>query len=325
MYRVNGRDWRKNEMRRDKIVLLASVLFFIAFFVYIFTDSGISLKRTTYFSPEELEVYEPPVVFLESKDGEVYFISLDDPENKHILDKDFLFYDYNPVERTFLYSNRDGAIYEYNLKEDKSICLIEKDSVCSYLNLPQNSRFGSAYYYFERGKISFVCGEYLIIYDVNNEEFIYSAPSVSEEREIEYIYGWSTPRSLIVVDGMEIIDVYETAYCEYDVYTGEKTKISGTLGYWPTLAWDKSMGCSIGYKDVFGLAFYPVLIWDTQSYEVKQLSQGADGYVQLSRDNKYVMLGRRNVETDEILCIRLEDESLCEIYTTEDRICKIIW
>lgn len=55
------------------------------------------------------------------------------------------------------------------------------------------------------------------------------------------------------------------------------------------------MGCSIGYKDVIGLDFYPVLIWDTRNYEVKQLGEGAE-YVQLSRDNKYVMLERRHVK-----------------------------
>ncbi len=193
--------------------MLTLVLFFIAFFVYVFGD--LSLKRTTYFPLEELEVYEPPVVFLETSDGEKYFISLDDPKNKHTLEKDFLLYDYNPVERTFLYSNSDGAIYEYDLKEDKSKCLIEKDSVCSYLNLPQDSRFGSVYYYFERGKISFVCGEYLIIYDVDNEEFIYSAPSIPEERAI---LGWLTPQTLIAFDYVGDTSLLEMEDFEYNYF-----------------------------------------------------------------------------------------------------------
>lgn len=316
------REGIRKGMLSDKIVLLVCVLFFIAFFVYIFADSGLSLKKTTYFSLEELEVYEPPVVFLETSDGEKYFSSLNDLENKHILDKDFLLYDYNPVERTFLYSNQDGAIYEYDLKEDKSKCLIEKDSVCSHLNLPQDSRFCSAYYYFERGKISFVCGEYLIIYDVDNEEYIYNTLAIPEERVIR---GWLTPQTLIASDHVGVTSVLEIEYFEYNVYTGEKTKIPGYLGWNLFLAWDKSMGCSIGYRDVIGIDFYPVLIWNTQNYEVKQLSQGADGYVQLSRDNKYVMLERRNIEKNEILCIRLEDESICEVYTTEDIINYIIW
>ena len=95
------RDVIKKGMLSDKIVLLFCVLFFVAFFVYVFGD--LSLKKTTYFSPEELEVYETPVAFLETSDGEKYFISLDDPKNKHTLEKDFWLYDYNPVERTFLY------------------------------------------------------------------------------------------------------------------------------------------------------------------------------------------------------------------------------
>lgn len=274
------------------------------------------------FSSEELEDYEPPVVFLESSNGEKYFISLDNPESKHTLDKGFLFYDYNPVDRTFLYSNGDGVIYEYDLKEDNSKCLVEKDSVCSYLNLPQDSRFGSAYYYFGRGKISYVCGEYLIIYDVDNEEYIYNTPAIPEERVLR---GWLTPQTLIASDYVGAISILEIEYFEYNAYTGEKTEIPGPLGWYLFLAWDKSMGCSIGYKDVFGLDFYPILIWDTQNYVVKQLSQGADGYVQLSRDNKYVMFGRSNSEINEILCIRLEDESMCEVYATEERIFNIIW
>ena len=133
-----------------------------------------------------------------------------------------------------------------------------------------------------------------------------------------------TPQTLIASDYVGDTSLLEIEDFEYNVYTGEKTKISNTLGYGPTLAWDKSMGCSIGYKELIGLDFYPVLIWDTQNYEVKQLGEGAE-YVQLSRDNKYVMLERSHIEKYEILCIRLEDESICEVYTTEDRICNIIW
>lgn len=332
MHRVNREDGKKNEMRRDKIrkgmrrdkiVLLASVFFYFAFFVCCFVYIALSLK-TTYFSPEELEAYEQPVVFLESEDGEVYFISLDEPENKHTLDKEFVFYDYNPVDRTFLYSNGDGAIYEYDLKNDKSKCVIEKDSVCSYLNLPQDSRFGSAYYYFERGKISFVCGEYLIIYDVDNEEFIYNTPVIPEERVIR---GWLTPQTLIASDRVGVISILEIEYFEYNVYTDEKTEIPGPLGWDFFLAWDKSVGCSIGYVEDGFSSYNPVLIWDTQNYEVKQLSQGIIcGRAYLSNDSKYVMLERNwNIKTNEILCIRIEDESMCEVYTTEDRVFNIIW
>lgn len=324
MRRVIKQDREINGMHRDKIVLLASILFYTAalaaVIIYLYLDNKIK-----YFPIEELKAYEPPVVFLESEEGEVYFISLDNPEDKHTLDKDFLFYDYNPVEKTFLYSNRDGMIYEYDLSENKSRCLIEKDSVCSYLNLPQDSRFGLVDYYFDRGKISFVCGEYLLIYDVDKEEFIYNVSCIPEERTIQ---GWLTPQTLITSDRKEAILVEEKKYFEYNVYTGEKTEIPGQLGTNVSLSWDKSMGCSIWEVYDIGLS-WPIRIWDTQNYEVKQLVQGIiNGSAYLSSNNKYVMLERnwnREEKLNEVWCIKLEDESMCEVYTTEDRIRKIIW
>ncbi|MCM1263507.1 MAG: hypothetical protein NC313_12395 [Butyrivibrio sp.] len=318
MERLNRRD--KNGAHRDKIVLAVCILLLVVFLVYNFVDSGLNLKRTTFFSLEELEVYEPPVIFLESEEGETYFISLDAPDNKHILDKNFWLSDYNPVARTFIYSNNDGAIYEYDLKTDRTTCLIDKDAVCRCLNLPPDFAFGLAHYYFEKDKISFVYGEYLVIYDVDNEEFIYSVPGISKENGIAYIYGWSAPETLIV-SGDIADNFYETVYYEYDVFTGEKTEISDALGTGITLAWDKSLGSSVGYKDAFGLNFFPVLIWDTQNYKIKQLNHGTDTKAYLSNDNKYAML----TWYGEISCIRIEDESICEVYEAEDRILDIIW
>lgn len=323
MHRVKKKIGKKNGMRRDKIVLLASVLFFIAFFVYCFADSGLSLKKTTYFSSEELEVYESPIAFLKS-DSERYFITLDNPDKKYILDYSDI-WDSRSSSQTFLFSmESDGeeGIYEYDLSNEEYRCLIEENYVCNYLNLSQDSEFKSVYYYFDEETISFVYGNYLIIYDAYEEKFIHSTELVA--RQWELVYGWLTPQTLLMMTGGEHGDPH--TICEVNIYTGEKTKVADNLGISLILTEDKSMGSSCGDENWFGGVYNPVYVWDTQNYKVKRFSKGASSRTQLSNDKKYVMFARRQDDkTYKILCIKVEDESLCEVYTTDDTICNIIW
>lgn len=333
MYRLPKKNVETYEMHRkkirrgifrDKIVLLASILLFIAGFVYEFRDYFACLKKTEYFPVEELESYEPPVVLLSSKAGGLYFISLDNPENKYVLEEGFRIYDYDSTDRTLLYSDDGEAIYEYDIKEGEYKSLIEKDSVCKYLNMSQNLEFEYVYYYFDKGMISFAYGGYLIVYDVDNKEFIYSTLCIPVERSI---YGWLTPQTILASDNADVAAIPEIVYFKYNICTNEKKEIPKHLGSGILLSQDKTMGCSRGCEEnIGGSDDYPVYIWNTCNYKIKKLVPGAAyGSTCLSGDNKYVMLGMNWYHTNEILCIKLEDKSECQLYTTEDYIVKILW
>lgn len=48
--------------------------------------------------------------------------------------------------------------------------------------------------------------------------------------------------------------------------------------------------------------------------------------MQISDDNRYIMFARSNINTDnQVLCIKIEDESLCTVYETEDTIIDLLW
>lgn len=335
MYRLPKKNVETYEMRRkkirrgifrDKIVLLTSILLFIAGFVYEFRDYFACLKKTEYFPVEELESYEPPVVFLSSDSGR-YFIILDDPDKKYFLDYTAL-WDSKSSSRTFLFGMEEAGkygIYEYDMIKDKYRCLIDEDSVCAYLNLPQDSRFASAYYYFDDGTISFVYADYLIIYNTCEEEFVYSTELISEPYEA--VYGWLTPQTLLMRTGEmknELGPIYEV-----NVYTGERAIISYNMGINLSLTDDKTMGSSRGDEETIGgdNSYHPVLVWDTQNYKIKKFPKyQSTSSTKLSADKKYVMFTAWNDEqTRKISCIQVKDGSLCDIYITEDIPLHIIW
>lgn len=273
------------------------------------------------FSVEDLECYEAPIIFLGS-DNDRYFIILDDPDKKYNLNFEQI-WDSDSVDRKFLFSmETDGktAIYEYDLGREEAKCLIEEDSVCHYLNLSQDLEFESVYYYVYEGTISFLYGDYLLIYDFYKNEFIDSIPLVLGL--CEEVYGWLNSQIFL----MEADSIGE--FYKFNIMTGEKIKVGENLGLSLVLTEDKTMGCSYGDENWFGVSFSPVLIWDTQNYEVKRLHEGVASMArtQLSDDKKYVMFARINSnEPNQVLCIKVEEESLCEVYTTQEYIYDILW
>lgn len=320
-FRMAERKIIKKEIQRvvKRIAVFAAFLVLAGIFLY----RNIVPRETQFFSPEELEGYEAPIAFLISN-SEKYFITLDNPDKKYILDY-YAVWDSKSSNRTFLFNMKaeeNEGIYEFDLNEEKYRCLIDEDSVRTYLNLSEDSEFESVYYYFDEGTISFLYGDYLIIYDVYGEEFIFCNPFVL--RQWQDVYGWRTPQTLLM--NTEEHGNPHTI-CEVNIYTGEKTKVADDLGNTLILTEDKSMGSSAGDENWFGVIFNPVLVWDTQNYKVKRFREGSSsGRTQLSDDKKYVMFTRHNSEQpNQILCIKVEDESMCEVYSTEDWIYDIIW
>lgn len=48
--------------------------------------------------------------------------------------------------------------------------------------------------------------------------------------------------------------------------------------------------------------------------------------MQISDDNRYIMFARSNTGADnQVLCVKIEDESLCTVYETEDTIIDLLW
>lgn len=120
---------------------------------------------------------------------------------------------------------------------------------------------------------------------------------------------------------------------EVNISTGSLEKIEvddGHLGSDFTLAADGSMGCSYGYENIMGAAFFPVQIWDTENYTVKRFREGdtfSGAQPQLSHDNKYVLLARSyGDEPDKLLCLKAEDDSICETYVFDkDEHIEYVW
>lgn len=285
---------------------------------------AIRLTKTRPFSAEELESYNAPIVFLGSSDGR-YFITLDSPDERYHLDFKQI-WDSNPADKTFLFSveteGKEG-IYEYDFTEKTSRCILEEDFVCDYLNLSEDSEFESVYYYPDENMISFLYEDILCIYDIDKGKVVYKKPL-----DLDYweeVYGWLTSQTLLM-NTERMTEIYKV-----NIYTGEKVKAAGdkVLGYHLILTDDKSMGCSVGDELLFGgISFSPVLVWDTKEYKVKRFHEGtmSGSRVQLSNDKKYVMFVRNNSdEPNQVLCLNVEEETMCEVYETEDRICDILW
>lgn len=303
-------------MERIKKFLVLSVL--LCLLCSILYSCAFSLKETQSFSAEELESYNAPIVFLGSSDGR-HFITLDNPDERYNLDFKRI-WDSNSTDKTFLFSveteGKEG-IYEYDVTEKTSRCILKEDFVCDYLNLLEDSEFESVYYYLDENTISFLFGDYLFLYDVNEEKLIYSKQLVLQQWE--ELYGWITPQTLIM-------GAVDTTY-ELDINSGKRTKIND-LGLGIILTEDKSMGCSVGDENWFGVVFSPILVWDTNEYKVKRFREGAmsENRVQLSNDNKYVMFVRiHSDEPNQVLCLNVEEKTMCEVYETEDWIYDILW
>ena len=270
-----------------------------------------------YFNATEVDDYSAPVVFLkEQKTGKKYFVSLSAPENKYFLDwkeicdfkekKDFLFT-----------QEKDGIerIYEYNLEQKKYKCLLDEKAIQDYLEATDEGEVKSVYYYPEEGKISFLYGKYLVIYDkwdgfVSNLELQISQTSK--------VYGWVDSDKFLFTD-------FKTVY-EVNGKSGEKYRINDELGNRITLNYNKTLGTSYGDENYFGVTFSPVMIWSTHDYKVKKYHEGSlsPARAQLSHDAKYIIFGQC-LDKNQVLCMNTENEKICVLYETDDFILDILW
>lgn len=301
--------------KRKKIVIVIILCFIIGVL------SGCFYERT-FFPSTEIENYNKPVVFFESKKNEeTYFIMLENPEQKYYLNYSHI-WDFNPEKQTFLFcEKKDGkeSICEYNLSQKKYEYLLDGNSVCEYLNLSQVEKFQSVYYYTEDETISFVYGDYLVIYDMQGEFLLKMQLSLAQT---DRIYGWLNSQTLLM-------SCFRTVY-EFNIESKERTAIKSELGVGIILSPDKTMGCSCGDENWFGAIFNPILVWDTSSYDVKKFHEGvtSGARVQLSNDYQYAMYVQDRIgenDDSQLLCINVKNGDVCVIYETEDIIHDILW
>ena len=274
-----------------------------------------------YFSEKELADYESPILFLTSEDvEEKYFITLDKPSNKVVLDYSNV-WDYDSVGQTFIFSkdeNGEEKIYEYNLKNGNCNCIVAESDISKYLHIMDEDEFKSIYYHFSDCQISGVYGGVLFIYDTITEKTIYQMdlPFANDGR----ICAWKDAQTFLYRTKNKIFEFY--------LDTGESKCLGSDLGFAQVLSSDKTMGCSYGDENWFGVTFSPILVWNTSNYSIKKLHEGIAtcARMQISDDNKYIMFARSNINTDnQVLCIKIEDESLCTVYETEDTINDLLW
>lgn len=301
------------------------VLFSFLSIVFICILCGCS-KEKKIFPIEELEDYAQPIVLLSSREtGEIYLITLDEPDIKYDLEC-YTIWDSWPETQTFLFgqvTDEKESICRYDMVKKEYELLLTEDMVCEYLELGQDAEFSSVYYYFDEDVVSFVYGDNLLIYDADAEEYIFCIPISLGMNE--RIYDWKAPQLFLMQD-------FSRTY-EVNISTGSLEKVEvddGHLGSDLILTADGSMGCSYGYENIMGAAFFPVLIWDTETYTVKRFGEGdtfSGARPQLSYDNKYVLLARSyGDEPDKLLCLKVEDDSLCETYVfDEDEHIEYVW
>lgn len=277
--------------------------------------------RQEYFSKEELEGYSSPIVFLESaEDEKKYFMMLDDPDNKIFLEYSWI-WDYDPANQTFLFSMmEDGeeGIYEYDLQNESYKCIIKESFISQYLQVSDEEELESIYYCLSSDEISGVYGDILFIYNKVDSECIYTMnlPDVSWGEA----YGWLDTNTFLFRD-------FETMF-ELNIKTDEMTKLDDYLGTSIFLSVDKTMGCSARDENWFGVVFSRILLWNTDNYDIKKFHEGitSAAHIQISDDHKYILFERGYWdENDQLLCIRIEDEKLCEVYETEDNILDVLW
>ena len=271
-----------------------------------------------YFDITELDEYSAPFVFLREQDTEMgYFVSLADTENKFFLDYKEIC-DFNVETNTFLFlQEKDGIeiVCEYDLTQKKHKCLVDEKVVQEYLGIVKAEEFSSVYYHPENGKISFCYEEYVVVYDINDG---FVSKLELEISQVAKVYGWINAEKFLFVD-------FPTTY-EVNFKSGEKNKINSELGSRLILSADKTMGSSLGDENYFGITFSPIMIWNIQNYKVKKYHEGslAPARTQFSNDKKYVMFAQCQ-DTNQILCMDTEDESVCVIYETDDFIMDILW
>ena len=305
------------------------ILFSFLSIVFICILCGCSKEERT-FPIEELDDYAQPIVFLSSRETEeTYFITLDEPDRKYALEYSKI-WDSWPETQTFLFSqvsNEKESICRYDMAKKEYELLLTEDMVCEYLGLEQDAEFSSVYYYFDEDVFSFVYEDNLLIYDVDAEEFVSCIPL--SLNDFEEIYDWKTPQIFLMEDFHETYKAYEV-----NISTGslERTEVAKKgLGRSYILTADKSTGCSLGDENILGVSFEPVLVWDTETYTVKRSKQGAWNTIarlQLSYDNKYALLSRNlDEEQNRLLCLKVEDDSLCEIYAfdVDEFIQDVLW
>lgn len=305
------------------------VLFSFLSLVFVCMLCGCSKEEKT-FPIEELEDYTQPIVFLSSRETEeTYFITLDEPDRKYELEYSKI-WDSWPETQTFLFSqvtDEKESICRYDMVKKEYELLLTEDMVCEYLESDQDAEFSSVYYYFNQDVFSFVYGDNLLIYDVDAEEFVSCIPL--SLNDFEEIYDWKTPQIFLMEGFHETYKVYEVNISSGSL---ERTEVAKKgLGRSYILTADGSMGCSFGDENILGVSFEPVLVWDTETYTVKRSKQGAWNTIarlQLSHDNKYVLLTRNHdEEQNRLLCLKVEDDSLCEVYAfdIDELIQDVLW
>ena len=277
-----------------------------------------------YFSKEELEGYSAPIVFLESAENEKkYFMMSDDPDSKVYLEYSKI-WDFDPDRRTFLFSMiEDGekGIYEYDLKNGSYKCLIEESSLSQYLQISNEEDIEAVYYRLSSDEVSGVYGNTLFIYNKATSEYIYTMdlPDVSWGR----VYGWLDENTFLFTNLGKAFEI--------NIETGKMIELENNLGHSIHISADKTVGCSNGDENWFGVSFSPILFWDTADYNIKRFHEGINtsAHLGISDDHKYILFVRDNDEdegeNDQLLCIRIEDEKLCIFFESEDEMVDLLW
>ena len=270
-----------------------------------------------YFQKEELADYRSPVLFLSSKENdEKYFIMLDQPDSKVYLDYGKI-WDYDPEGQTFLFSLKDDGeekIYEYDLAGESYRCILEAGDVGQPEDQLEGNELKSIFYHFSDEQISGMYGADLFVYDMREDRVIYREEL--PEGNNGKICAWIDPQTYLYRPFFEIFEV-----C---LDTGEMKEVESELAFGVILSADKKIGCSYGVE---GEWWSPILVWDTTDYRIKQYKEGivTGARMQISDDNKYIMLARINKENNQVLCIGIEDERLCTVYETDDYILDLLW
>ena len=275
-----------------------------------------------YFSKEELEGYSSPIVFLESAENEKkYFMMSDDPDSKVYLEYSRI-WDFDSDGQTFLFSMvEDGEerIYEYDLKNGSYKCLIEESSLSQYLQISNKEEVEAVYYRLSSDEVSGVYGDTLFIYNKETSEYIYimDLPDVSWGE----VYGWLDTDIFLFNDFNKTFEV--------NIETEKMSELENYLGGSIHISADKTVGCSYGDENWFGVSFSPILFWDTADYKIKRFHEGITiPALGISDDHKYILFVRNGADEDgnnQLLCTRVEDEKLCVFFESKDKIFDLLW
>lgn len=275
---------------------------------------GCTYKRH-YFEKSELGDYTSPYIFLESEEnGERYFFDLAEPKERFLLDYEKIC-DFAPNKNTFLFvQEKKGmeSICEYDLEQKQYTYLVDEKYVIEHLDLENDDEFQAVYYYPEEEKISFYYETFLCIYEVDSKDITKLELPVEHSTNV---YGWLNDKEFLYSD-------FETIY-KVNIMSGDTQEISRELGTELVISEDGTTGVSHGNEDWMGMSFSPVLVWDTHDYKVKKYHEAdvSPARIQLSRDKEFIMFGQSN----RILCMKTDDESICVIFETDEVIKDILW